>query len=188
MQHIYNIYCKLIFICLCSTILPLYAGDGKGTIYKPIKTTKTTEKEESFKVMIFSPELGFAKYTTIGLDLGFGIKSEFSSGGCGMMGNRQIGLGYVQTFQQHKYFRAYAEFDMAIICGMPPPSLSFKLAYTNGYLLGTHEQYIVPEIGYHLIYGDLSVSFPIKLQETKSLYTAFTIRGHIFAKIKKQKK
>jgi hypothetical protein len=60
------------------------------------------------------------------------------------------------------------------------------LAYTNGYLLGTHEQYIVPEIGYHLIYGDLSVSFPIKLQETKSLYTAFTIRGHIFAKIKKQ--
>jgi hypothetical protein len=121
MQHIYNIYCKLILICLCSTILPLYAGDGKGTIYKPIKTTKTTEHDESDKVLIFSPELGFAKFTTIGLDLGFGIKHEYATGAAGVMDNRQIGLGYVQTFQQHKYFRAYAEFDMAIIACIPPP-------------------------------------------------------------------
>ncbi len=155
--------------------------------YRHIQKTKENDVEK--KGFIISPSLSFAKSSSFGLDLGFGKNEEIGSGGGGFFNSMQAGIGYFQPFnnEQH-YMRLFAEFDIMYIVCLPPPSLSLRVSYVNGSMLGTNEQYIIPEIGYNLVYVDLTASFPIALQKTNNLFISFNIRGHILLSPKKWQK
>ncbi len=181
-----------IYIILLLSITMYYNSNSQPLLTKNYQLPyiqKANESDIKSRAFIISPAVAFGKSNNFGLDVGYGIKHDVGTGGGGYSSLNQVGFGYMQTFNnaQH-YLRVYTEIDYMFLMCLPPPSLSIRFSYLNGYFSGTNEQYIISEIGYHLVYGDISACFPAALQRAHNLYFCVNIRGHIFAKIKKSQK